>query len=136
MAIPINITVVLALCGKFLIQFDTNESARLSPHAADEAHGAVHVAGDVDHVANIEGAIGDGSRGHGAAVQGLKRGLAVYFGLGDGAQGGRGGGAGLADARTLQTWGGGDGAQVLLGRCFVSVRHVGGGWPDADADAG
>ena len=68
-AVPINIAVVLALCRKLLVQLDTDESGRLSSYSADEAHSAVHVSWHIDHIADVQRAIGGGSRGHGAAVQ-------------------------------------------------------------------
>jgi len=70
-AIPINITVILALCRKLVIQLDSDKSTRLSPYTSDEAHSTVHVTRHIDHITDIQGAIGDGSRGHGATVQGL-----------------------------------------------------------------
>ena len=50
--VPVNITVVLPPCGKVLVQLDTSEDAVLALYGANEANGALHIARNVNDVAN------------------------------------------------------------------------------------
>ena len=52
--IPFDITVILPLCRKLPIQLDTDETSRLSPHTANEAHCSIHLSRDIDHVADLQ----------------------------------------------------------------------------------
>jgi hypothetical protein len=124
--LPVDITIILSLGRKLPIQLNTHKASRLPPHTAHKAHRPVHFSGDIDHVTDFQTrAHGAGSDRHGASER-VQRGLAVQFGGGAGAERRRGGLADSADGWALEGVGGADGAELLLGGCFVVdvERHL------------